>query len=186
MNIFVLENDSVRLEPLTLKNFQNLFEVAGEKDLVQYSPSDIETPAKLKKYVEAALEDLKNKTAIPFIIFDKRVKKYAGCTRYMNINYTNKVLEIGSTWIGKDFQGSGLNSSMKCLMLDHAFDVMGFEKVEFRIDERNIRSRKAVEKLGGIPEGTLRKNVYLKNGFKRNTCCYGILKEEWKIGKESV
>lgn len=181
MNIAILENDSVRLEPLTLENYHNLYEVAGEKDLVQYSPTNIETPGELKKYVETAMEDLKNSTALPFIIFDKRKKKYAGCTRYMNINYTNKVLEIGSTWIGKDFQGTGLNSSMKRLMLDHAFDVMGFEKVEFRIDERNIRSRKAVEKLGGILEGILRKNVYLKNGYKRNTCCYGILKEEWKV-----
>jgi len=181
MNIAILENESVRLEPLTLENYHNLYEVAGEKDLVQFSPSYIETPKELKNYVETAIEDLKNKTAIPFIIFDKRVKKYAGCTRYMNINYTNKVLEIGSTWIGKDFQGTGLNPSMKRLMLDHAFDVMGYEKVEFRIDERNIRSRKAVEKLGGIPEGILRKNVYLKNGYKRNTCCYGILKEEWKL-----
>src|SRR5690606_40647578 len=98
-----------------------------------------------------------------------------------NINYTNKVLEIGSTWIGKNFQGTGLNSNMKRLMLNYTFEVMGFEKVEFRIDERNIRSRKAVEKLGGILEGVLRKNVYLKNGYKRNTCCYGILREEWKM-----
>jgi len=180
MNTFILENDTARLEPLTLENYHNLNEVAAEEDLVQYSPSDIETPEKLKNYVEIALVDLKNKTALPFIIFDKRAKKYAGCTRYMNINYTNKVLEIGSTWIGKEFQGTGLNTSMKCLMIDHAFDVMGFEKVEFRIDERNIRSRKAVEKLGSTLEGILRKNVYLKNGYKRNTCCYGILKEEWK------
>ena len=180
MNTFVLEDDTVRLEPLTLENYHNLYGVAGEKDLVQYSSSDIDTPEKLKNYVETALYELKNKTAISFIVFDKRRKKYAGCTRYMNINYTNKVLEIGSTWIGKEFQETGLNTSMKCLMIDHAFDVMGFEKVEFRIDERNIRSRKAVEKLGSTLEGILRKNVYLKNGYKRNTCCYGILKEEWK------
>ena len=89
------------------------------------------------------------------------------------------MLHIGSTWIGREFQGSGLNSNMKFLMLNHAFNAMGFEKVEFRIDERNMQSRKAVEKLGGKLEGILRKNVYLLDGFKRNTCCYGILKEEW-------
>ncbi len=180
MNTFILENDTARLEPLTLENYHNLNEVAAEEDLVQYSPSDIETPEKLNNYVKNALVDTKNKTAIAFIIFDKRAKKYAGCTRYMNIDYTNKVLEIGSTWIGKEYQGTGLNTSVKRLMLDHAFDVMGFEKVEFRIDERNIWSRKAVEKLGSTLEGILRKNVYLKNGYKRNTCCYGILKEDWK------
>ena len=68
---------------------------------------------------------------------------------------------------------------MKFLMLKYAFEVLEFEKVEFRIDERNIRSRKAVEKLGAALEGTLRSDTLMINGFRRNTCCYGILKEEW-------
>ena len=97
----------------------------------------------------------------------------------MNINWKNKVLEIGSTWIGREFHGSGLNTQMKKLMLDYAFNSMNFEKVEFRVDARNIASRKAVEKLGCQLEGILRKNVYLLDGFKRDTCCYGLLKEEW-------
>jgi RimJ/RimL family protein N-acetyltransferase len=74
---------------------------------------------------------------------------------------------------------------MKFLMLSYAFETMAFEKVEFRIDERNTRSRKAVEKLGATLEGILRQNVYLTDGFKRNTCCYGILLEEWADIKKS-
>ena len=88
-------------------------------------------------------------------------------------------MEIGSTWIGKKFQGTGLNSEMKHLLINHAFDQLGFEKITFRIDERNMQSRKAVEKLGAVLEGILRKNVFLLDGFKRNTCVYGILKNEW-------
>ena len=65
-------------------------------------------------------------------------------------------------------------------MIDYALNEMDFEKIKFRIDERNMRSRKAVEKLDGLLEGTLRHNVYLLDGFKHNTCCYDILKEEWK------
>ena len=180
MQVPILENDIVLLSPLTIKNYNNLFEVASEKDLVQYSPSFIDTEDYLKKYTQTALSHFNNKTAIPFIIFDKRVKKHAGSTRYMNIDWTNKVLEIGSTWIGSPFQGTGLNANVKNLMINYAFEHMNFEKIEFRIDERNMRSRRAVEKLGGILEGILRKNVYLKNEYKRNTCCYGILKEEWE------
>jgi RimJ/RimL family protein N-acetyltransferase len=104
----------------------------------------------------------------------------------MNIDWDNKVLEIGATWIGREFQGTGLNANMKFLMLQYAFETLNFEKVEFRIDERNTRSRKAVEKLGAKLEGILRKNVYLNDGFKRNTCCYGMLREEWKNIKNSV
>lgn len=129
-----------------------------------------------------AMEQLKNSSSIPFIVFDKRKNKYAGATGYMNIDWKNKVLHIGSTWLGREFQGTGLNSHMKFLMMNYAYEGLGFEKVEYRIDERNMQSRKAVEKLGGgvLEGGVLRENVYLTDGFKRNTCCYGILKHEWE------
>ncbi|RRQ48802.1 N-acetyltransferase [Maribacter algicola] len=176
----VIENTRVKLSPLTLENYEYLLPIASQEKLVQFSPSDIETPEALKNYVLTALEQQAQKSSIPFIIFDKRTNKYAGSTRYMNIHWKNKVLHIGSTWIGKEFQGTGLNTQMKKLMLDYAFTDLDFEKVEFRVDERNIRSRKAVEKLGCRLEGILRKDVYLLDGFKRNTCCYGLLREEWE------
>ena len=175
-----LENDSVRLEPLSLDNYHHLRAIGAEPKLVQYSPTEIETPETLKNYVEVALEERRQQKSYPFIIYDKKKGSYAGCTRYMNIHWNNKVLEIGSTWIGRAYQGTGLNGQMKRLMLNQAFGEMGFEKVEFRVDERNMRSRKAVEKLGAQLEGTLRQNVYLTDGFKRNTCCYGLLKVEWE------
>jgi len=180
-----LENSRVKLSPLTLANYHLLIEIGNEDKLVQYSPSKINTPEDLKTYVETALEWQKNKTAIPFIIFDKVLNTYAGSTRYMNINWTNRVLEIGATWIGRRFQGTGINTEMKHLMLNYAFNNLDFEKVEFKVDERNIRSRKAIEKLGCKLEGILRENVYLINGYKRNTCCYGILKREWNTEKQT-
>ena len=75
---------------------------------------------------------------------------------------------------------------MKFLMLQYAFESMKIEKVEFRVDERNVRSRKAVEKLGAIYEGTLRKNIIMPNGFKRSSCYYGILLEEWPSIKSQI
>jgi len=178
-----LENERVKLSLLDLSNYKHLLPIAQQENLIQYSPSDISTTEKLKNYVEVAVDGYYHKTAIPFIIFDKAKNAYAGSSRYMNMNWNYKVLEIGATWIGREFQGTGLNTHIKFLMLEYAFETLGFEKVEFRIDERNIRSRKAVEKLGATLEGILRKNVYLKDGFKRNTCCYGILKEEWNAIK---
>lgn len=175
----ILENNQVKLSPLTLENYHHLHTVASQEGLVQYSPSNIATPSALKNYLELALQQQDEHKAFPLIVYSKSTAKYAGCTHYMNIDWKNKVLEIGSTWIGKEYHGTGLNTQMKHLMINHAFDVMEFEKVSFRIDERNIRSRKAVEKLGGVLEGVLRKNVYMLDGFKRNTCCYGILMEEW-------
>ena len=174
-----LENHRVKLSLLNLSNYKQLLGIAKQTNLVQYSPSKIDTEEDLKKYVEIAVDAYYYRAAIPFIVYDKLKKSFAGSTRFMNINWNYKVLEIGSTWIGREFQGTGLNLNMKYLMLEYAFEVLNFEKVEFRIDERNIRSRKAVEKLGCKLEGILRKNVYLLDGFKRNSCCYGMLKEEW-------
>lgn len=175
-----LENEFVKLSPLTLENYHYLQAIASQEKLTQYSPSIINTPIALQSYVATALAQQKANTSIPYIIFDKKNNLYAGSTRFMNINWTHKVLEIGATWIGKEFQGTGLNSHIKKLMIDYVFNDLQFEKVEFRIDERNLRSRKAVEKLGAILEGILRKNVFLPEGYKRNTCCYGLLREEWK------
>jgi len=181
-----LENERVKLTLLDLSNYKHLIPIGSQDKLVQYSPTDIATPEALKNYVQAAVDGYYHKTKIPFIVYDKQAKEYAGNTHFMNIDRKNNVVEIGSTWIGREFQGTGLNKNMKFLMLQYAFEELKFDKVEFRVDERNTISRKAVESIGGILEGILRKNVLMLDGFKRNTCCYGILKEEWPILKEKV
>ena len=181
-----LENEFVKLTLLDLSNYKHLSEIAKTKDLIYYSPSDISTDEKLKDYVQIAVDGYYHKTTIPFIIYDKIKQAFAGSTRFGLINWHNKVLHIGWTWIGKEFQGSGLNKHIKFLMLQYAFEDLVFDKVEFRIDERNIRSRKAVEKLGATLEGILRKDTLMLDGFKRSTCCYGILKEEWLDIKKTV
>jgi len=181
-----LENERVKLSLLDLSNYKNLIEIASQDDLLQYSPSDISTPEKLKAYVQTAVDGYYHKTTIPLIIYDKKTQAYAGSTRYGLINWNNKVVHIGWTWIGKQFQGTGLNTNMKFLMLQYAFETLEFDKVEFRIDERNMASRKAVEKINAKLEGVLRKDTVMLDGFKRSTCCYGILKEEWLSIKESL
>jgi RimJ/RimL family protein N-acetyltransferase len=181
-----LENNRVKLTLLDLSNYKNLELIAVQKDLIFFSPSDISTPVKLREYVSLAVDGYYNKTTIPFIVFDKEKQAYAGSTRYGLIDKKNKILHIGWTWIGDIFQGTGLNSNMKFLMLQYAFEVLNFEKIEFRIDERNNKSRKAVEKLGATLEGVLRKNIEMKNGHRRNTCCYGILREEWTLIKPKL
>jgi RimJ/RimL family protein N-acetyltransferase len=186
MKVPTLENNRVKLSLLDLSNYKHLSDIANQKKLVQYSPTDIETPETLKIFVQKAIDDYYHKNAIPFIVFDKIKNEYAGCTRYMNIDWKNNVIEIGSTWIGRQFQGTGLNLNMKFLMLQYAFETLNFNKVDFRADERNVASKKAIEKLGATQEGLLRKNVIMLDGFIRDTACYSILKEEWKSIKQNV
>jgi len=181
----ILENDFVALYPLRKKDINKLEVIALEDKLTQYSPSFIKSKEELQIFINNALASRENLTAIPFAIFDKTNEQFVGSTRFGNINTKNKVLHIGWTWISKSVQGTGINKQMKFLMLQYAFETLQFEKVEFRIDERNIRSRKAVEKIGGALEGILRKDTLMQDGFRRSTCCYGILKNEWTKIKET-
>ncbi|WP_308991987.1 GNAT family protein [Mariniflexile litorale] len=186
MNAPTLENHRIKLSLLDLSNYKQLADISQQPNLLQYSPSKINTPDDFKVYVLDAVDAYYHKTAIPFIVFDKQTTRYAGCTRFGLINWKNKVLHIGWTWIGTQFQGTGLNKHMKFLMIQYAFEILKFDKIEFRVDERNIRSRKAVEKLGAKLEGILRKDTLMLDGFKRSTCCYGILNEEWDVIKQKV
>jgi len=181
----ILENDFVALYPLRKKDINKLEVIALEDKLTQYSPSFIKSKEELQIFINNALASRENLTAIPFAIFDKTNEQFVGSTRFGNINTKNKVLHIGWTWISKSVQGTRINKQMKFLMLQYAFETLQFEKVEFRIDERNIRSRKAVEKIGGASEGILRKDTLMQDGFRRSTCCYGILKNEWTKIKET-
>jgi RimJ/RimL family protein N-acetyltransferase len=181
-----LENDRALLLPLSEDHLTQLLPIALQPGLTVYSPSRIDSEAYLSAYIARALEERAKSTAIPFLVIDKKNGATAGCTRFMNMDWENKVVQIGATWLGREFQGTGLNAGMKQLMIDFAFERMGFEKVEFRIDERNLRSRRAVEKLGANLEGILQKNVYLSDGFKRNTCCYGLFPAQWEMARKTL
>lgn len=183
---FPIENQRVKLVPLKASDCDSLWLIAKNIDIFEYGSNDISSKEKLKAYIQVALNQASTGRSIPFIIYDKTNNEPVGCTRFGQIDPKNKVLHIGWTWISKKVRGSGFNHEMKYLMLRYAFETLKFEKVEFRIDERNIASRKAVEKLGATLEGTLRKNVVVKNGFRRNSCCYGILLDEWPTLKKLI
>ncbi|SRR6056297_1135728 len=175
----ILENSKVKLLPLQTEHWTLLWPIAQQVDLYRYGTSDVSSTEKLKNYIKVALDEAAVHKSIPFVIYNQETNEIIGCTRFGNIDRINKVLHIGWTWISPVVQGTGLNQQIKFLMLTHAFETLKFKKVEFRIDERNIASKKAVEKLGAYLEGILRENMIVKNGFRRSSCCYGILSEEW-------
>lgn len=101
-----------------------------------------------------------------------------GTSNYIRADAVNGTVEIGGTYIAPRVRGTGYNCRMKKLMIDHAF-ASGFRRIEFRVDERNARSRAAVLKLGATHEGTLRQDRITWTGHLRNTCVFGLLREEW-------
>lgn len=181
-----LENSFALLKPLQFSDIDNLLKIAtGDEQLLQYSPLPIFSEKLLTEYVVKSIKERENKTRYSFTIYDKRKNSYAGSTSFMNISNVDSRLEIGSTWIGKEFQRTGLNRNCKYLLLNFAFDELGVERIELKTDERNTASRNAIQKIGGQFEGILRSHTLMYDGFRRNTVYYSILKNEWeKIEKD--
>jgi RimJ/RimL family protein N-acetyltransferase len=176
----ILENSFALLRPLQFQDIKNLLKIATEdENLLQYSPQPIFSEKLLTEYVEKSIKERENKTRYSFTIFDKRKNSYAGSTSFMNISNVDSRIEIGSTWIAKEFQRTGLNRNCKYLLLDFAFDEMGAERIELKTDERNTASRNAIQKIGAQFEGVLRSHTLMYDGFRRNTAYYSILKNEW-------
>lgn len=183
----IIENERVRLEPLTISHLEYLTTIASSNpDLLQYSPVKFGTADLLKEYIEnnIALRDRKLKYS--FAIFDKAKNEYAGCTSFLNIALENQRLEIGSTWIGPDFQRTGLNHNCKFLLLQYVFEILRVERLELKTDARNIQSQKAIERIGGKREGVLRSHTLMTDGYRRDTVYFSILNSEWNFIKESI
>ena len=177
---YILENDIVRLSPLKKSDFESLLYFSiNEPELWTYSLLPADSKENLKKYLELALEGRKNKKEYPFIVYDKRIGKYVGSTRFYNIQLENANLNLGYTWYGKEFHGTGLNKHCKFLLLEFAFDVLRMERVEFRADNDNKKSIAAMKRIGCHQEGILRSNGFKTNGERRDSMVLSILKDEW-------
>jgi len=182
-----LENKRVLLRPLQLADQADLAAIAlAEPRLWQYTVSCIDSEQSLKEYLEKAIHEREEGRSIPFLVFDKANNKVAGSTRYMQISKEHKRVEIGSTWIGKAFQGTGLNKAMKFLLLEYAFETMQVNRVELKTNELNTTSRNAIAAIGAQQEGILRSHMINDNGTVRNTVYFSIIKEEWPGVKERI
>ncbi len=177
---YILEDDCVLLRPLQTDDCNNLrYFSLNEPDIWTYSSQKAAGEENLKKYIEFALNARTAGNEYPFIVFDKRTQSYAGSTRYYDIQLQHLTLQLGFTWYGKAFQGTGLNKHCKFLLLQFAFEQMGMERVEFRADNNNARSIAAMKSIGCTPEGVLRSHAIKADGSRRDSIVLSILKNEW-------
>lgn len=114
-----------------------------------------------------------------FVIKHKKFKQVVGSTRLMDIQPNNKSLEIGWTWINPSYWRTAVNSECKLLLMQYVFEELKYNRVQFKTDSRNIRSQKAIERLGAKKEGVLRSNMLLPDGYRRDSVYYSVLIEEW-------
>lgn len=177
----ILEDDFVLLRPLQESDVENLLDISiHEPETWKYSLVGADGKENLVNYIQQAIKARENEKDFPFIVFDKKSQKYAGSTRFYDINLDFKTLQLGYTWYGSEFRGTGLNKHSKFLLLQFAFETLGLERVEFRADNNNERSIAAMKSIGCKVEGVLRSNMpTLDNNLRRDSIVLSILKNEW-------
>ncbi len=180
MKEIILENERVLLRPLALSDLSLLAHfVADEPDLWKYSLAAINNSTDLENYIQTAMEARGHETAYAFIVFDKLLNEYVGCTRFYDIQLAFQTTQIGYTWYSKKCWGTKLKENCKYLLQEFAFDQMGLERVEFRADNNNKRSIAAMQKIGCTVEGVLRNHLPIPTGKRRDSIVLSILKEQW-------
>ena len=182
----ILENNRARLERLQEAHFDALCEIAMNKELWQFTSVTVLSVADFRKYFNQALADKENKTAYPFAIFDKQENRFGGCTRFGNISLEHKRMELGWTWYHPQLQRTGLNRNCKFLLLGYGFETLDLNRIELKTSFTNMRSQIAMEKIGAVKEGILRRHMVNENGTIRDSVMYSFIKEEWPQIKQTV
>jgi RimJ/RimL family protein N-acetyltransferase len=183
----MLEGRHVRLEPMARERAgaiaAALGAAAADGSMWESKVTTIPRPETAAAYVDQALSELDAGHSMPFSTIDRASGKVVGSTRYMNIEAPHRRLEIGTTWIGKSFQRTAINTEAKYLMLKHSFETLRCIAVDLRTHEKNVQSRAAIERLGAKLDGLLRNHRIMPDGSLRNTATYSIIDAEWPVVK---
>ncbi len=181
-----LENSHVLLRPVRPDDRASLHAIAMEPEIWRYFVVRVETDADFDAFFDAGIADQEAGRRVVYHITDKRTARTAGSMSFGNIAEKDGRLEIGWSWLGREFQGAGINRWAKFLMLQHAFEQMAAERVEFKTDRLNIQARHALCNIGARQEGTLRSFNPMPDGRRRDAVYYSVLRAEWPHVREQL
>jgi len=180
-----LKGRHATLEPLSASHIDALAKAAGDGELWTLWYTGVASPAKMPEYVATALDMRERLDAMPFVVRDAG-GTVVGCTRFFNVDATNRRVEIGHTWYAKRVQRTPLNTECKLMLLTHAFEKLDCIAVEFRTHWFNHASRTAIARLGAKQDGVLRNHQVDRDGVKRDTVVFSILDSEWPAVKRHL
>ena len=179
----VLEGQHVRLEPLREDHLAGLAAVGLEEELWRWIPTPVRTVEEMAAYIATALREQAQGVSLPFALLERQTGRPIGSTRYGNIDRTNHRVEIGWTWVAREWQRTAINTEAKYLLLKHAFETLGCIRVELKTDSLNERSRAAILRIGAREEGIFRNHMITANGRIRHTVYFSIVDSEWPAVK---
>ncbi|MEJ8548601.1 GNAT family N-acetyltransferase [Brevibacillus borstelensis] len=175
----VLEGNLVRLEPLDPRHSEGIWKAGNYEEIWGYMSMAMRQPEDARRFIEAALEGQASGTELPFAIMSKENGNVIGSTRFLNISKKDRGLEIGFTWLTPSVWKTKVNTECKWLLLRHCFEELGCIRVQLKTDARNVNSQRAIKRIGGVYEGTLRNHMIVRDGFIRDSVYFSILDREW-------
>jgi N-acetyltransferase len=183
----VLTGTWVRLEPLRSDNVADLTRMtAADEDVWRWLPAFPRDELGMSAVVSQALADRDAGLRFPFAVLDARTDCAIGSSSYLDIDRANRRIEIGWTWLARSAWRSPVNTEAKLLLLGHAFDDLGYERVALKTHHLNQRSQDAIARLGAVREGTLRHHMLHRDGTWRDSVYYSVLSGEWPAVQERL
>lgn len=180
----ILRGRHVRLEPLAPEHADGLVKHAADDAVWEHLALEpLRTRALALDYIALAQRELAAGSALTFAVVRLDTGEAAGTTTYFDVSATDRRLEIGRTWIGRERWRTAINTEAKRLLLGHAFEVMGCLRVQLKTDHRNVRSQTAIARLGAVREGVLRAHMRRRDGTQRDTVMFSIVADEWPAVK---
>ena len=185
MNIekVVLEGRRIRLEPLAPKHLAGLAEAIGDGRLWEIPMTFVPHPEDLRQFLDNAESAHGAGRELAFATLDAESGQVLGSTRFRCIEAIHRRVEIGFTFLAASCQRTHVNTEAKYLMLRHAFEIWGCNRVELLTDERNTKSRCAIVRIGAREEGILRSHMVMRDGYIRNSVLYSLIAPEWPEAK---
>jgi RimJ/RimL family protein N-acetyltransferase len=175
-----LAGTHVVVAPLTPAHAPDLFAAGQDEATWEFMPRPaLRSVDDAASMVRQALVETDAGLEVAFVMVSTASGTAVGSTRFLDIQRPHRALEIGWTWIGPSWQRTAINTECKLLLLGHAFDRLGAHRVTLKTDARNLRSQRAIERIGAVREGVLRRHRVCWDGFVRDTVYYGIVDAEW-------
>ncbi|UQZ37700.1 N-acetyltransferase [Paenibacillus sp. PK3_47] len=181
-----LEGKLIKLVPMEAEHKAELIEVLGNPHIWEFTWRKITSREQVAQLIDTALGNMQKGGELPYVMIDKASGRIAGTSRIMHLDLTHRNAEIGCTWISPEFWRTAVNTESKSLLLHHCFEELGLIRVNFTVVGDNFRSQKAVERIGAVKEGVLRKHRITSGGDVVNNVLYSIIDDEWPAVKANL
>ena len=179
-----LHGYSVRLSPIDYSHLEQLSRWAREEEIWRYMTfAHLNSRDELEAWIGRAMDANRQGTELNFAIIDVASNSAVGTTSFYRVVPEHKRLELGKTWLGASYRRTHINTAAKYLMLNHAFETILANRVELNTDIRNIRSQRAMERIGAVRDGVLRCHTIMRDGFVRDTVNYSFTVRDWPTTK---